>query len=141
MSVDAVKLVKVFTKQPSDPWELSIDASACLTTTASDPRDETSPGLNEEEKEQIRPNRRLLTRQPGYMGWDRTYISENELHVIYYYETIKQAIDACRNTIASNTASVLENVYDNKRSTSYQIRYDVYDKDGNQYQFKRRIEQ
>jgi hypothetical protein len=81
-----VKAVKKFIKSSSQDWSgIYIKNISSTISSTPDPRDQQNMYSNTEVRiirNDIRDN---IKGSPGYEGWDREYVGENELKMIYYF--------------------------------------------------------
>jgi len=81
-----VKAVKKFTKTSNQNWSgIYIKNISSTLNSTPDPRDQQTMYSNDEIriiKDNVREN---IRNAPGYEGWDREYVGDNELRLIYYF--------------------------------------------------------
>jgi hypothetical protein len=81
-----VRAIKKFTKTSSQDWSgVYIKNINSTISSTPDPRDQETMYSNTEIvliRDNIREN---IKNAPGYEGWDREYVGNNELRLIYYF--------------------------------------------------------
>jgi hypothetical protein len=80
------------TKTENEPWELYIDSSTTVLKDE-DARDMSGSRISRGDSVFLAASNGRPTRSNniGYIGWDRNYVGENSLHMIYYFDSIDNA--------------------------------------------------
>jgi hypothetical protein len=88
----AFKAVKKLTKTPDQDWSgVYINKVEQSVSSTPDPRDQKIV-YNSDEVETIRKNYSAnIKSSPGFEGWDREYVGDNELKLIYYFSSKETA--------------------------------------------------
>lgn len=83
-------LIKSVHKEPSEAWMLWMNTVHSVSSEP-DARDSTLV-LTESEKQVIIDYINNVSKiQPGYQGWNRTYPGQDDLEVVYYFDTAENA--------------------------------------------------
>lgn len=86
----SVKLIKLLTKTPDQDWSGKHLNVKTARNTAPDPRDAGDFTLTE--RKILRMESRFNIRNcDGYQGWDREYLGDHNLKIIYYFDTVENA--------------------------------------------------
>ena len=125
------KLIKKIHKLPEETWEgIHIgDVSKALNTKELDPRDSNS--YSSEEKSIFKSYLDSLSKLDGYLGFDREYVGDNELHIIKYFDTEENMKLYHQFSISSDSQIYSTNIV---KTTLYLISYEFQDNQGNTIQ-------
>lgn len=126
----SVKAVKKITKTSGQDWSgIYIKNVSSTVGSTPDPRDQQNMYSNTEVRtirNEIRDN---IKGSPGYEGWDREYVGENELKLIYYFSDKVSA-----NTFIHATPTPNKNVREayvndvlKQRPTGYSAKWFIVD--------------
>ena len=115
-------------KLPEETWDdIHIgDVSKAINTKEPDPRDNNS--YNDEEKAIFKSHLDSLSKLEGYLGFDREYVSDNELHIIKYFDTEQNMRLYHQFALSSDTQIYSTNIVKNKL---YLITHEFQDNEGN----------
>lgn len=125
------KLIKKMHKLPEETWDdIHIgDVSKALNTKEPDPRDNNS--YSSEEKNIFKSHLDSLSKLEGYLGFDREYVGDNELHIIRYFDTEEHMKLYHQFSTSSDSQIYSANIVKN---TLYLISYEFQDNEGNTIQ-------
>lgn len=128
------KLIKKFYKKSNEVWAGVFigDVSKAINTKTPDDRDNN--GYSDEEKQDFFSHLEGLKVQPGYLGFDRSYVNDNQLDLIRYFDT-EENMRAYYNLMINNDAEYVGTVYKNSKFLGYMVRYEMQDADGNTLEF------
>jgi hypothetical protein len=127
-----VKAIKTLTKTSDQDWSgVFFKNISSTVNSTSDPRDQQSV-YSSEDLLLIRSNTKYnIESHPGYEGWDREYVGENELKVIYYFS---DRINA--NTFALGSSTPNSNTKQQyisllrEKSPTYSVQWSLVDENG-----------
>jgi hypothetical protein len=124
------KLIKKFYKKNDEVWAGVFigDISKAINTKTPDDRDKN--GYSDAEKQQFFLQLERLKVQPGYLGFDRSYVNDNQLDLIRYFDT-EENMRAYYN----KDAEYIGTINKNSKFLGYMIRYEMQDADGNTLEF------
>lgn len=131
------KLIKKFYKKNDESWEgIYIgDITKAISTKEPDPRDNN--GYDDNQLQAFRTQLDVLNTQPGYLGFDRRYVSDNQLDIIRYFDT-EESMKSYYNMIvskqlerATSIDNVRETTKENSKFLGYMVRYEMQDNEGN----------
>lgn len=90
-----MKLKKYVTKPTGKNWNLRLDTKYSVGSTP-DPRDTTNEAVTDAELQSFA----LLRKEtPGYTGWDREYVGEDQVVFTYYIDTHENAVAYLHNAL------------------------------------------
>jgi hypothetical protein len=96
-----VKLIKLLKKTEDQDWSGKHLNVKTARNTTPDPRD--SGNFSDYERKILKMESRFNIRNcDGYRGWDREYVDDNTLKIIYYFDTLEHA----KNTSISRNESI-----------------------------------
>lgn len=85
------KVVKVYKKTPEQDWSrLYINTASSLSSTP-DPRDLSI--IPEADKQILKELSNEVKSWPGYLGWDREYLTDDMMTLTRYFDSAKNAKD------------------------------------------------
>lgn len=127
-----VELNKYYTKAPNEDWDIYIDISKTVNKTV-DPRDVLFSNAPSQVSSDIRSSyTKFIRSSNGYQGFDRTWIDDNNLKFIYYYDTLENALSfyqSLKNSEPQNIfISAIKNsngVSNNQVSKQYQVKWEI----------------
>jgi len=118
-------------KLPDETWDGVYigDVSKAISTKELDPRDNNS--YSDEEKSIFKSHLESLSKLDGYLGFDREYVGDNELHIIRYFDTEENMKLYHQFSISSGSQIYSTNIV---KTTLYLISYEFQDNQGNTIQ-------
>lgn len=125
-----VKAIKKFTKSADQDWSgVYIKNIASTIGSSADPRDQQNMYSNTEVRiirDDIRDN---IKGSPGYEGWDREYVGENELKLIYYFSDriAANTFIHARPVPNVNTKITYINTVVKQKPTGYSVKWFIVD--------------
>lgn len=85
------KVVKIYKKEPTQDWSgLYINVATALNSTP-DPRDSNT--IPETDKQILKELSDEIKSWPGYLGWDREYLTDDMMALTRYFDDGKNAKD------------------------------------------------
>jgi hypothetical protein len=135
-----VKLVKQLTKRSDQDWSGVWFKNADLKTAMNskeDPRDCAPTDLTEQELTTLKKHVSSNVRKArGYMGWDREYVTDDVLRVIYYFANREAALGYLEgnwNIKDSQVFNEYKNILSSRKSQhQYQAQWIFIDQNGNE---------
>lgn len=96
-----VKILQTITKPADQAWNINFDMDKSVSEGPQDPRDKTS-SFTEEEKQVFLNFTRFCHSQPGYLGWDRSYVGDNQVVITHYFNNVDDATNYFQTTREPN---------------------------------------
>ena len=118
----SVILKQSLTKTDQQDWSgVFINISESKTPTP-DPRDENNLSANT--KIVLKEQKSLVSSAVGYEGWDRNYVTDNNLVVSYYFDTADNAM-----AYFTKRKTRIANTINSKVSIKYNVEWSIVDGD------------